>query len=93
MCNNAGMTQKIINRYVWLQKGRPNGQFPKSYQQIDIKVHVLEWQSQTCDFNPMGNFLAELKWCVSDVVCKPGPVTPVLSGKNGQKFQQQGWGR
>ena len=47
----------------------------------DNKVKVLEWPSQSPDFNPIENLWAELKKCVrARRPYKPDSVTPALSG-------------
>ena len=57
----------------------------------DNKVKVLEWPSQSLDLNPMENWMAELKNCVSKDTYKPDSVTPAMSGGMGPNSPNLLW--
>uniref|UniRef100_A0A8K9Y386 Tc1-like transposase DDE domain-containing protein n=1 Tax=Oncorhynchus mykiss TaxID=8022 RepID=A0A8K9Y386_ONCMY len=57
----------------------------------DNEVKVLEWPSQSPDFNPIENMLAELKKCVRARRPANLTVTPALSGGMGQNSPNLLW--
>ena len=59
---------------------------------MDNKVKLLEWPSQSPDFNPIEKLWPELKkMCVNKEAYKPDSVTPALSGGMGQNSPNLLW--